>query len=120
MNTIKPTIAALILSATLSTPALAIDGGVDTPSDRASVRVSHADLNLASAAGQEILDRRIKRAAEKVCGRLNGTLRTDMKVRKCRRGAIAAAQPSRDLAISNYSGERLASAQSSDIRLIAQ
>ncbi|MEM1196503.1 MAG: UrcA family protein [Pseudomonadota bacterium] len=124
MSTIKKAVTALFLSAALSAPALAADGAakarMDAPEVQGGVRVTYADLNLASSAGQEILDRRIKHAAEKVCGRLNGTLRTDMEVRKCRRKAIAAVQSSRDLAIATYNAQRLASADPSDIRLIAQ
>lgn len=60
MKTIALAVAALGLAATAS-PAFA--GGYDVQ----SVKVSTAGLDLATPEGQEMLDRRIARAAKEVC-----------------------------------------------------
>ena len=85
-----------------------------------TAEVTYGDLNLASKAGQDILDRRIKNAAEKVCGLENGMLSVDLKVRACRREAVEAAAASRDLAIAEYTQNRLAKASQKSLRLSAQ
>ncbi len=56
--------AALFLAGALLVPAAAAEPPVQT----ASIKVSHADLNLASRAGASTLLRRMERATIKVCG----------------------------------------------------
>ena len=59
-----------------------------------SVRVSYADLNLASDLGQNQLQRRIAFAATTVCGRSDSVnLEFARAVAECRTGTIADAQP---------------------------
>ena len=52
-----------------------------------AISVSYADLNLESAAGRDTLQKRIDRAAEKVCGpqstRLAGSLSRAVKGQEC-------------------------------------
>jgi|GEM_PF-2141187 UrcA family protein len=52
-----------------------------------AISVSYADLNLESAAGRDTLQKRIDRAAEKVCGpqstRLAGSLSRAVKGQAC-------------------------------------
>lgn len=52
-----------------------------------TISVSYADLNLESAAGRDTLQKRIDRAAEKVCGpqsaRLAGSLSRAVKAQEC-------------------------------------
>ncbi|MEO0462197.1 MAG: UrcA family protein [Pseudomonadota bacterium] len=71
--------------------------------------INYADLNLGSQKGQEILDRRIEAALEKVCGRLENRPIFDGAVRKCQTQTRITAQRSRDLAIARYNNPQLAS-----------
>ena len=65
-----------------------------------SVLVSYADLNLASTAGREILDRRIANAAGQLCGAFSPVeLNWAEAVRECRALTIADTQPQRDAAL---------------------
>lgn len=68
---------------------------VSQAEDNPSVRVSYADLNLATANGQDHLGRRIAHAAETVC--YLGETAADLKLVRastdCRASTIAAAQP---------------------------
>jgi UrcA family protein len=61
MKTFALAAAALGLACTTAAPAFA--GQIE----RMSVRVNLADINLATASGQELLDNRIERAARTVC-----------------------------------------------------
>ena len=66
----------------------------------ASIEVSYADLNLASADGRDILDRRIAGAAEQLCGQSNAVeLTWHAAVMACRSDTIALTQPQRNDAI---------------------
>ncbi len=59
-----------------------------------SVRVSYADLNLASAPGQQILEHRIVRAAKIVCIYDDGKdVDLALETNACRSDAIAGARP---------------------------
>jgi len=60
-----------------------------------SLSVSHADLNLASVAGQRALDRRVAAAARRVCAVDPNPrpLEIAMIERRCMRDAFANAQP---------------------------
>jgi UrcA family protein len=65
-----------------------------------SVRVSYADLNLASDSGREILDRRIANAADQLCGAFSPLeLTWAAAVRACQAETIALTQPQRDAAL---------------------
>jgi UrcA family protein len=70
--------------------------------------VQYGDLNLASAAGRDVLDRRLNQAVQIVCGRGIGQhLYVKMAIRKCQIKAEAAIAPQRDLALAK-SGVKLA------------
>lgn len=67
---------------------------------QASVRVSHADLNLATAAGVARLDHRINRAVDKVCKVANpADLRGQLASNACFRATRTAAAAQRNAAI---------------------
>ena len=81
----------------LTTPAAAADIVV-TP-DAVTVRVSYADLNLASAAGRARLERRVAGAARSICGNYaTNDLRMFALVSECRADAIASARTPTDVA----------------------
>ena len=66
-----------------------------------SVRVGYADLNLASAPGQQILEQRIVRAARIVCVYDDGKdVDLALETNACRSVAIADAQPAYAAAVS--------------------
>ena len=104
--------AALALAATLL-PLSAVNSAEPRSAD-----VSYADLDLSSAAGKAILDRRIESAIEAVCGKMEGKPTFDGGVRECQQETRIAAMKSRDLAIAAY-GKRLAS-KDRKIRLVAR
>ena len=99
----------------LTTPAAAADIVV-TP-DAVTVRVSYADLNLASAAGRARLERRVAGAARSICGNYaTNDLRMFALVSECRADAIASAwtptdvasNGARDLTVTGYRLSRAA------------
>ena len=68
--------------------------------DRLTERVSYADLNLASTAGQRTLNFRVERASSNVCQPFAGRgLAEWMDFRACRTEALDGAKPQVDLAI---------------------
>lgn len=76
---------------TVSTPVSAAD--ILVVPETATVRVSYADLDLASEAGRARLDRRIANAARGICGNYQpNDLRIFSLVRDCRADAIASAR----------------------------
>ena len=85
-----------------------------------AITVSFADLNLSSARGTEIFDRRIKNAVANVCG---GVAPRDVGARRiynrCLAETAASVQPKRDLAVAAYRDGRLA-ASPRMIRFAAQ
>lgn len=82
--------AAATLSMTAA-PASATD--ITVMPEAVTVRVSYADLNLASAEGRAQLDRRIAGAARSICGSyFPNDLRMFALVRDCREDAIASAR----------------------------
>ena len=82
------TCAALALTAA---PAAATD--IVVAPETITVRVSYADLNLATPEGRARLDRRIAGAARSICGSFSpAQLEMAMLVRDCREGAIASAR----------------------------
>jgi len=87
MQSLKNTVAAsFAVVATFVTVAAATPLRAET----VSVPVAYGDLNLASEAGAARLDARIRKAADKVCGRAD--LGTAIKVANCRRDAIGTAR----------------------------
>ena len=85
-------VAALALNLATVAPALA--------QSAPSVAVTYQDLNLASAAGREILDRRIANAAGQLCGAYTAVeLTWAAAVLECREQTIADTQPQRDAAL---------------------
>jgi UrcA family protein len=83
-----PALAALAAATSLVLPT------VSQAAERTSVRVSYADLNLATDFGQHRLQRRIAFAAQLVCDKAD---RMDLvfarAVAECQSGAISDAQP---------------------------
>lgn len=83
-----PALAALAAATALVVPT------VSQAAERTSVRVSYADLNLATPVGLQKLQRRISFAAELVCDTTDPlNLGFARVVADCRSGAIADAQP---------------------------
>lgn len=82
------TLVALVLLALLPATAMAAaaEPGVE-------VRVSHADLNLASPEGRRALESRIRSAVRSVCGVPSGGMSTafNQAIEKCSAAATAAA-----------------------------
>lgn len=77
--------AALAASAMIATPAIAGNADGD------SVSVRYSDLNLATQDGQRALERRLNRAAEKVCGidrRTSGMALPSSESRSCYRKTV--------------------------------
>ncbi len=71
--------------------------------------VQYDDLNLSTADGREILDQRLDRAVEIVCGTVRREpLYMRMVIRKCATTAAKQVAPQRDLALAK-SGVKLAS-----------
>lgn len=65
-----------------------------------TIAVSYADLNLASEAGRDLLDRRIAGAAGALCGDFNPIeLGRAALGRACLGATLAAVQPQRDAAL---------------------
>ena len=82
--------AAASLSLTAA-PAAAAD--IVVAPETITVRVSYADLNLASAEGRARLDRRIAGAARSICGSFfPADLEMAVLVKSCREDAIASAR----------------------------
>jgi UrcA family protein len=82
--------AAVALSLT-ATPAAAAD--ITVAPETVTVRVSYADLNLATAQGRARLDRRIAGAARSICGNFfPADLEMAALVQTCREDAIASAR----------------------------
>jgi UrcA family protein len=89
-----PALAALLAASALLTPT------VSQAAEAGYVRVSYADLNLATDFGQDRLQRRIAFAAETVCGPADHRdVPFTQRVRECRSGTIADAQPAYQAAV---------------------
>ncbi|MBH5322245.1 UrcA family protein [Aurantiacibacter sediminis] len=76
-----------------------------------SATVVFADLNLQSDAGVELLDSRIRAAAQRVCGRAEPNALFGGPVRQCLRETIASVQQTRNTVIAaarSEDGTRLA------------
>ena len=83
---------AAVAAALASTAFAVAPAAAASPYER-STTVSYADLNLSSPAGQATLDRRIKRAAEQVCGSEHDlSLKVRQVARECQSEVIAGAK----------------------------
>ncbi|MBO9623556.1 MAG: UrcA family protein [Sphingomonas sp.] len=100
----KPLIALAFLAAAAATPSVA------APQTSAAARVSYADLDLARPADRKILDRRVTRAAEKLCPPLvpTGQLTRSVEAVRCLAAAKASAQLQRSRAIASATTSNLA------------
>ena len=84
-------LAAASAAALAAAPATASD--IVVAPETVTVRVSYADLNLASAEGRARLDRRIAGAARSICGTYHpAQLEMFALVQNCREEAIASAR----------------------------
>ncbi len=119
MNTFK-TIAAAFAATTAAFAVTAAPVCAGNTPDKGEALVHYSDLNLASEEGRKVFNSRIERAAAKICGRVDGRSAMDRAIAACQRETLAAAKTSRDLAIANYSSKRLARADRTVIRLVAQ
>jgi UrcA family protein len=80
--------------------ALLVPTAVAAQSEQPTARVGYADLNLNTPAGRAMLDRRIARAIDGMCGRAaSGNLDAAAPIWKCRSLAEASAQSQRQLAL---------------------
>ena len=86
--------AAALAAATLAAPALAAPGY-----EQGQVRVQTADLDLATAAGQRALERRVEMALTRLCGMPVFHTRDELDaLDACRADALKAAAPQIDAA----------------------
>lgn len=83
-----------ILTMILSVAAIA---PVAANAETVSVRVDHADLNLATQSGRAVLDRRIALAAREICGSPDAeqNLALKMSARRCTKAVLKSAAPAR-------------------------
>ena len=89
----------IALSAVFATTVFAMPATAQAQ-DSTSVRVSYADLNLASGLGQDVLQRRMANAARTVCVIEDSKeLALASAAKECRRGAMTRAQPAYDAAL---------------------
>ena len=97
--------AAAAIAACLLTPTMA----TATTGPTKSAKVSYAGLNLTSATGKATLERRVSRAADRVCGvGLQRDIRLAAITRRCAAEARAAARPAIELAYRNAADGQLA------------
>ena len=93
------TIIAMLLAFS-ATPALAEAPVIATST------VQTADLDLSTSKGQQVLDRRLQRAANEVCGIASDVdLEGKNEVRRCRADTLAKVASDRNLRIAKASGE---------------
>jgi UrcA family protein len=96
---------AATLSTAVPTPAAAAD--ILVAPERVTVRVSYADLNIASSEGRARLESRVAGAARSICGTyFPADLEMAVLVKACRSDAIASARLS-DVFASNAGGRDL-------------
>ncbi|HEY0621844.1 UrcA family protein [Sphingomonas sp.] len=74
-----------------------------------SANVSYADLNLASALGKATFERRVSRAADRVCGvELGRDIVAQAAAKRCAAAARESARPAVELAYRNAANRQLA------------
>ena len=96
---VRPSIlaAAVLVAGLVNVGVAAVPAVAQAPE---GIEVSYADLNLASTAGRQVLDRRIAGAAEQLCGKFSPVdLSFAEAVQACRAETIALTQPQRNAAI---------------------
>jgi len=93
---------ALMAAAALTVASALVVPTVSQAADLASVTISYADLDLASAAGADSLQRRINFAARVVCG-YEDSRQYDVVIatNTCRSGAIEGTRPAYETALAN-------------------
>lgn len=102
MKTFIKVVALVCAGSTLAT-------GTVVSANPQSVTVSYADLNLASDEGVAMLDRRLDRAIERVCGDLSRpTVQSMSRERQCKQETYERIRPQRDIAILSMRDERFA------------
>jgi UrcA family protein len=69
-----------------------------------SISVRYDDLDLASSAGSDRFDRRVRQAARAVCGDLSADLRLNGTVAACQADAVAGARANAQIALAGKSG----------------
>lgn len=103
-----------IAATALALPTAASAEDFLSPRAEVSMQISHADLDLNSAAGAEALRKRVAKAAHRLCfqsinkGKLSISQREEAT--KCRDEAMRATSPQVELAIARAGTERLAAA----------
>ncbi len=94
-TTLKSALVAIpAFAAALASPAIA------APVSTSSIAVRYGDLNLATSDGRAVLDRRIERAVETVCGRTSTVnIAMNAKIADCSAAARSAAKAATAAAI---------------------
>jgi UrcA family protein len=103
-NTMKSTLPALIVAA--AALVTAIPSATFARENVTTERVPYADLNLASRAGIETLDRRLERAVKRVCGGDARHMGLHDEIAECREKARAGILPQREYAIARATGRQ--------------
>ena len=100
------------LAAMLAAASASAEAPVTIVGGQPSVRVSYADLDLASAAGRKALEGRVQRAASRLCVD-NGVrdLERRMGGRDCIARAVASAAPQIELAVAGHGKAQLPAAK---------
>jgi UrcA family protein len=95
---------------------------IELPDGTRSMKVSYSDLNLRSDSGVEILNRRVRHAANIVCGVSRGTpLGEYQRSRKCYRKSVSRATHAVKVAVARVrGGTQFASANGSSATPAAQ
>ena len=84
----------------LAAGAALADNSIATTDDRPKARVEYQDLNLRSEEGVNQLQRRIRQAAEDICGDFdNRDLKQHAVVGHCREAVLASARQQTEVAI---------------------
>ena len=103
-KTMKSTLPALLFAA--AALVTAVPAATFAREDVATERVPYGDLNLASPAGVETLDRRLDRAIKRICGHDLRHLRVSRAIAECREKTRASILPQRSYAIARATGRQ--------------
>ena len=91
-------VAAAVIAAFAALPAAAQNVQLSNAGDY-RIAVNYADLDLATAAGQRMLEGRVEAAARRVCGApILPSLLAEQELRTCRQSIVSAARPQLALA----------------------
>lgn len=112
MTIIRSLIVVTAAIAAAGLPSIACAEAPADPDDPVRIQVDFADLDLGSPDGVKLLQKRVTRAAKKLCFGNHGrrALWEREEAAACNREALASATPQVDLAVSRAESERLASA----------